>query len=644
MTAIIGYGDLQFGNVLITRFYSVEGLGHNLFSVGQFYDSDLKVALRKHMCFVRKLDDVDLLSGYCGSNLYTISLKDMMKSSPICLLSKASKTKSCLWHRCLSHLNFNTINQLGKQDLVRGLPKLKYAKGHLCYAYQMIKRKKESHKPKPEPSLITKLHTLHMDLCGPMRVESINEKKYILVIVDDYSRFTWVMFLRTKDKTPEIIIKFLKQAQVSLQATVQYLLTDNKTKFINQTLRTYTEDVGITHQTSLKLSLPLVILKIDPSFIPDTIRLLMNYSEIGNQISSSFTSLVQSYFQPTPSVVSTLVSAATLPTPDIAKASSSTTIDQEASSPSYQNGFKINLYVEHHGYDVTKMVRNPTLDAPLVDDYVSSNEECATVPEFVNVHIEDYPIPPLEGTYVEETDPYENIVDMKYKVKSGISRCSSKGKLKKAHVMSSGPSANEHEQGTSKTPSKGKAKSTEKKPTKDKGKVVKREPTQGKGKSVQNEPESANTPTKWTKEKIRRLKETPTNHYCTFRLWALFLGKKYKKNQDYLLSYHIKMDSIIPLGQKNTLAEYMILSGADNHPPMLDKDLVAKDLWERFQLLMQDTSLTKQESECKLYDAFDKFTHIKGETLHKYYLRFTQLINDMNIYKMKMEQFQVNTK
>ncbi|GKB47475.1 hypothetical protein Tco_0898228 [Tanacetum coccineum] len=104
------------------------------------------------------------------------------------------------------------------------------------------------------------------------------------------------------------------------------------------------------------------------------------------------------------------------------------------------------------------------------------------------------------------------------------------------------------------------------------------------------------------------------------------------------------MDSMILLGQKNTLAEYIILSDADNRLPMLDKDLVAKDLWERVQLLMQGTSLTKQERECKLYDAFDKFTHIKGESLHKYYLRFTQLINDMNIYNIKMEQFQVNTK
>ncbi|GJY20376.1 retrovirus-related pol polyprotein from transposon TNT 1-94 [Tanacetum coccineum] len=94
----------------------------------------------------------------------------------------------------------------------------------------------------------------------------------------------------------------------------------------------------------------------------------------------------------------------------------------------------------------------------------------------------------------------------------------------------------------------------------------------------------------------------------------------------------------------STLAEFTILSSADNHPPMLKKHLVAKDLWERVQLLMQGTSLIKQESECKLYDAFNNFAHIKGESLHYYYLRFTQLINDMNIYNMKLEQFQVNTK
>jgi hypothetical protein len=126
--AIMGYGDYVFGDSAISRVYYVEGLGHNLFSVGQFCDSDLEVAFRKHTCFVRELDGVDLLKGSRGTNLYTISIDDMLRSSPICLLSKASKNKSWLWHRRLNHLNFGTINELTRKDLVRGLPRLKYEK------------------------------------------------------------------------------------------------------------------------------------------------------------------------------------------------------------------------------------------------------------------------------------------------------------------------------------------------------------------------------------------------------------------------------------------------------------------------------------------------------------------------------------
>ncbi|GKA28901.1 retrovirus-related pol polyprotein from transposon TNT 1-94 [Tanacetum coccineum] len=131
---ILGYGDYQIGNVTISRVYYVEGLGHNLFSVGQFCDSNLEVAFRQHTCFIRNLEGVDLLTGSRGNNLYTLSLGDMMASSPICLLSKASKTKSWLWHRRLSHLNFGAINHLARHGLVRGLPKLKFEKDHLCYA------------------------------------------------------------------------------------------------------------------------------------------------------------------------------------------------------------------------------------------------------------------------------------------------------------------------------------------------------------------------------------------------------------------------------------------------------------------------------------------------------------------------------
>ncbi|GJZ11006.1 retrovirus-related pol polyprotein from transposon TNT 1-94 [Tanacetum coccineum] len=250
VAAIRGYRDYHIRNVMISRVYYVEGLGHNLFFVGQFCDSGLEVAFHKHTCHVRDLEDVDLLNGR-GSNLYTMSLEEMMQSSPICLLSKASKTKSWLWHRRLSHLNLSTINDLAKQGLVRGLPKLKYQKDHLCSACSLGKIKKHAHKSKSDDSIQEKLYLLHMDMCGPMRIESMSRKKYILVIVDDYSRFTWVKFLRSKDETPEIMIKLLKKIQVRQNATVHNIGTDNETEFVNQTLQAYYEDVGISYQTSV---------------------------------------------------------------------------------------------------------------------------------------------------------------------------------------------------------------------------------------------------------------------------------------------------------------------------------------------------------------------------------------------------------
>nr|GEY72305.1 putative ribonuclease H-like domain-containing protein [Tanacetum cinerariifolium] len=212
------YGDYQIGNVTISWVYYVEGLGHNLFSIGQFCDSDLEVAFRQHTCFIRNLDGVDLLTGSRGNNLYTMSLQDMMTSSPICILSKASKTKSWLWHRRLSHLNLGAINHLARQGLVRGLPKLKFKKDHLCSACAMGKSTKKIHKPKSEDTNQEKLYLLHMDLCGSIRLESVNEKKYILV---------------------------------RLKVPVRHIRTENGTEFFNQMLRDYYEEVGISQETSV---------------------------------------------------------------------------------------------------------------------------------------------------------------------------------------------------------------------------------------------------------------------------------------------------------------------------------------------------------------------------------------------------------
>nr|GEW86110.1 DNA helicase [Tanacetum cinerariifolium] len=233
----MGYGDYQIGNVIISRVYYVEGLGHNLFSVGQFCDSDLEVAFRQHTCFIRNLDGVDLLTSCVmgkstkkthkpksedtnqeklyllhmdlygpirvesvnGKKYIIVIVDDYSRftwvkflrskdETPMFIIKflkmiQASKTKFGLWHRRLPHLNFGAINHLARQCLVRGLPKLKFKKDHLCSACAMGKK-------------------------------SVNEKKYILVIVNDYSRFTWVKFLRLKDEAPDFIIKFLKMIQV----------------------------------------------------------------------------------------------------------------------------------------------------------------------------------------------------------------------------------------------------------------------------------------------------------------------------------------------------------------------------------------------------------------------------------------------
>ncbi|GJS74952.1 retrovirus-related pol polyprotein from transposon TNT 1-94 [Tanacetum coccineum] len=179
--------------------YDMESLSaHELYT-------DLEVAFQKNTCFIRNLEGVDLLSGSRATNLYTISLDDMLKTSPICLLSKASKTKSWLWHRQLSHLNF---------------------------ACALGKSKKSSHQPKAEDTNQEKLNLLHMDLCGPMRVASINEK-------------------RTKDEAPEAIIKCIQNIQVCLNATVRNVRTDNGTEFVNQTLCEFYKNVGISNQISV---------------------------------------------------------------------------------------------------------------------------------------------------------------------------------------------------------------------------------------------------------------------------------------------------------------------------------------------------------------------------------------------------------
>nr|GEX91977.1 hypothetical protein [Tanacetum cinerariifolium] len=157
----------------------------------------------------------------CDDLVNKVNLKSAEVSNLNAGLQEKVLTKSWLRHRRLSHLNFGAINHLARQGLVRGLLKLKFEKDHLCSACAMGKSTKKTHKPKSKDTNQEKLYLLHMDLCGPMRVESVNGKKYTLVIVDDYSGFTWVKFMRSKDETPMFIIKFLKMIQVRLNVPVR---------------------------------------------------------------------------------------------------------------------------------------------------------------------------------------------------------------------------------------------------------------------------------------------------------------------------------------------------------------------------------------------------------------------------------------
>ncbi|GKA76644.1 retrovirus-related pol polyprotein from transposon TNT 1-94 [Tanacetum coccineum] len=216
------YCSLVFGTPVLHNIWTGNALSHRALDITGFQLDNsmtqiLKLIFGKTLVLFGNLEGVDLLSGSRDTNLYTIYLDDMLKTSLICLLSKASKTKSWLWHSRLSQLNFG-------------------------------KSKKSSHQPKAEDTNQEKLYLLHMDLCGPMRMESINRKKNILVIVDDYSRFTWVKFLRPKYEAPNAIIKCIKNIQVR---TVRNVQTDNGTEFVNKTLCDFYENIGISHQTSV---------------------------------------------------------------------------------------------------------------------------------------------------------------------------------------------------------------------------------------------------------------------------------------------------------------------------------------------------------------------------------------------------------
>ncbi|KAJ9544245.1 hypothetical protein OSB04_023952 [Centaurea solstitialis] len=174
----------------------------------------------------------------------------MLAKNSKCLISKTSLHQSLLWHRRLSHLNYRYIDKLVNQQLVSGIPMIKFDNEQMCSGCVQGKMKRASHPPKPEQGSKSPLSLIHMDLCGPIKTVSLAGRKYVLVIVDDFSRYTWTKFWKSKDETSELIINFFKAVQVQLKLPVQTVRTDNGTEFKNQVLKSFYNSLGITQTFS----------------------------------------------------------------------------------------------------------------------------------------------------------------------------------------------------------------------------------------------------------------------------------------------------------------------------------------------------------------------------------------------------------
>ncbi|GKC05273.1 putative ribonuclease H-like domain-containing protein, partial [Tanacetum coccineum] len=258
---IFGKGTLKTISLDFEDVYFVNELQFNLFSVSRMCDKKNYVLFTDTECLVLspnfKLPDETqiLLKIPRKDNMYSFDMKNIVpKESLTCLVAKATLDESMLWHRRLGHINFKNINKLVKDNLVRGLPTKRFENDQTCVAYLKGKQHIASCKSKVL-NLITKpLFMLHMDLFGPTFVSSLMHKKYCLVVTDDYSRFTWVFFLATKDETSDILKNFIKEIEHLVDKKVKIIRCDNGTKFKNKVMDDFCRQKGIRREYSVAMT------------------------------------------------------------------------------------------------------------------------------------------------------------------------------------------------------------------------------------------------------------------------------------------------------------------------------------------------------------------------------------------------------
>ncbi|KAK1694077.1 hypothetical protein QYE76_010774 [Lolium multiflorum] len=248
---VLGYGKVAISKDLcLETAMLVESLGYNLLSIYHLADAGYNSYFTKYCVKVFRSDNLKLvLVGYVENNLYVVDLSKESPSPSTCLMA-AKHDEGWLWHRSLGHINMRNLKQLVKGEHIVGLTGISFEKDRVCSACVAGKQLKKKH---PIKSIITTsrpLELLHLDLFGPSHYDTLGGSKYELVIVDDYSRYSWVFLLKSKDETHREFIIFAKKAQRMYESEIKAIRTDNGTEFKNYTMQVFVDDEGIKHEFS----------------------------------------------------------------------------------------------------------------------------------------------------------------------------------------------------------------------------------------------------------------------------------------------------------------------------------------------------------------------------------------------------------
>ncbi|GJU95269.1 retrovirus-related pol polyprotein from transposon TNT 1-94 [Tanacetum coccineum] len=243
-----GYGSIKCNDIVFTKVAFVDGLKYNLIIISQLCDAKYIIQFDEKRGTIFNSNKEVVMIAPRVRDVYVLDTTSSAQES--CFFAKAVENLNWLWHKILAHLNFKTINKLAKQNLVIGLPSLVYSKDKPCSSCEKGKHHRANFKTKQTSSIKKCLHLLHIDLFGPVTPRFINHEKYTLVIIDEYSRYTWVYFLKKKSQAPETIMSFIKRVENQNDIKVKQLRTNNGTEFRISILVNFCDKKGISQNFS----------------------------------------------------------------------------------------------------------------------------------------------------------------------------------------------------------------------------------------------------------------------------------------------------------------------------------------------------------------------------------------------------------